>query len=419
MSVPLSHPLPTRLLYISSGGVREPLIQSQVLAYLKQLVSSLDSCHLLTIERAEFPETERLDIENKLASCGITWHPMIISNRIRAIGMLHEIRSGWRLSRHIVKKYRISLVHARSFVPGRIGLKLRKQFPLKFLYDMRGLWTLEKVAKGSIRNKLVVRIFQQLENELFERSDHIISLTESGKTYLQQHGFINPITVIPTCVDINRFPSVEIPQSDPPNKLIVVGSMGPGYLPNWLFRFYQGCLFEWPKLKLAIVTRSKHKHVMELASSLGCSHSQMEILSAQPSEIPALIAQADVGLCFTASQTALVANFPTKMGEYLAAGKPVVANAGIGDVDAILRTNHVGVILTGRDSGSIATAVSELKTLLRDANLSIRCRGVAQRRLSVEYGADKYREVYQKLLLSGKAVNGVTSFEYPSDKCPS
>jgi len=61
--------------------------------------------------------------------------------------------------------------------------------------------------------------------------------------------------------------------------------------------------------------------------------------------IPAALAESDLGVLVRDSTVGSLVACPVKFPEYLAAGLPVLATRGIGEVDAILRDRGVGVSL--------------------------------------------------------------------------
>ena len=90
---------------------------------------------------------------------------------------------------------------------------------------------------------------------------------------------------------------------------------------------------------------------------------------------------------------------PTKVGESLAAGVPVVASAGIGDCDLLLRERRVGVVVEDFSEAGLAKAVDELQALLHDPGLAARCQEVARQELSLSgVGAERYASLYGRLL---------------------
>lgn len=403
------------VLYIASASVSDPLIVSQVIRYLQRMRSSLASCQLITFERDGSLDFAR--VSEELLTDGIHWYPIQAWSRLRSVGFWLDRRRALACARRIVSHEGIDVVHCRSFLAGTLGRKLKSD-RVKFLYDMRGLWSLEKRDKGTIRNTQMFKVAHHLEQRLFRDADHIVSLTHQGKRYLTQSGVSVPIDVIPTCVDLQRFrPRGEtaeglssigeppVGQSSAMQSLNVVsaGTLGAGYLASEMCRFAALLKSNWPVFSLRILTASDRDHVLRSAVNAGLPQSCLFVAKVAPEAVPEELALADVGLCFVKPTEAKVASCPTKLGEYLACGIPVVATDGIGDVTEIIEQHRVGVIVRHDDDSSWPDAVQRLELLLKDPQLKSRCRKVAETLFGLDEGAANYLAIYKKLIGTSEA----------------
>jgi glycosyltransferase involved in cell wall biosynthesis len=78
---------------------------------------------------------------------------------------------------------------------------------------------------------------------------------------------------------------------------------------------------------------------------------------------------------------------------------PVVSNAGIGDLDAIIKNEKVGAIIEGFDEKSYSKALQEVEQLRQAEGFSDHCRQTAKRLFDLEeVGGKKYRNIYRNLL---------------------
>jgi glycosyltransferase involved in cell wall biosynthesis len=95
----------------------------------------------------------------------------------------------------------------------------------------------------------------------------------------------------------------------------------------------------------------------------------------------------------------LSAAMPTKIAEFLACGRPIVVNKGLGDMDQFIEEFNVGVILDGTSKNLLESA-TKLATLLEDNETPSRCRALAEKYFSMEIGAEKYLHLYSQILKS-------------------
>jgi glycosyltransferase involved in cell wall biosynthesis len=383
------------VLYVGSASISDPLIVSQVIRYLERMRHALSSCHLITFERDDSLNASQ--ISKGLLESGIHWHPIRSSKRLRAAGIWIDRQRALKCARKLIDREGINIVHCRSFLAGNLGRKLKSD-RVKFLYDMRGLWALEKRDKGTIRNAQIFRVAQHLERKLFRDADCIVSLTHVGKQYLREAGVSVPIAVIPTCVDLDRFQ----PRSDSTigelRSVVSAGTLGAGYLAPAMCRFGAMMKSKWPDVAFRFLTASDHRYVINQAVIAGLPETSVDVLQVSPEAIPGELASANVGLCFMKPSEARVASCPTKLAEYFACGVPVVATDGLGDVTEIVERNRVGLIIRHNDESSWGDTIQNLDRLLHDPGLKSRCRRVAETLFGVNDGAASYLSIYEQLL---------------------
>ena len=104
-----------------------------------------------------------------------------------------------------------------------------------------------------------------------------------------------------------------------------------------------------------------------------------------------------VSVCKMDAGPSLAAAMPTKIGEFLACGRPIVVNKGLGDMDQFIDEFDAGVVLDGSSSNLVESA-SRLANLLLDSDTPRRCRALAEKYFSMDVGASKYLDLYSQLL---------------------
>jgi len=120
------------------------------------------------------------------------------------------------------------------------------------------------------------------------------------------------------------------------------------------------------------------------------------IASASAGDMPGYLAAMDVGGMFFAEKPG---SAPTRLGEFLAAGVPVVGNTGIGDLGDLIRHYDVGTVVENpydeKELGEKARLLlEEYDDILQRGS----CRAAAESYFTVESGAARYREIYRNLL---------------------
>jgi hypothetical protein len=86
------------------------------------------------------------------------------------------------------------------------------------------------------------------------------------------------------------------------------------------------------------------------------------------------------------------------VGEYLAAGLPMICIEGVGDVDELLRASDTGVLLGGWDHSELRRGVTELWELIHDGDAAERARTAARENLSLaRIGIPAYDALYRSV----------------------
>lgn len=104
-----------------------------------------------------------------------------------------------------------------------------------------------------------------------------------------------------------------------------------------------------------------------------------------------------VSICKLDAGPSLTAAMPTKIGEFLACGRPMVVNKGLGDMDQFIEEFDAGVILDGSATNLVESA-TKLASLVADPEMPLRCRALAEKYFSLEKGATRYLDLYSQML---------------------
>ena len=138
-----------RVLYISYNGMLDPLGQSQVIPYLRELAKQGVKFTLLSFERNGALESDGRNrcrkLDQQLAQAGVEWHWLRYHQRPSLPATTYDVIAGVRYAQKLVRRNAIELVHARSHIPATIGLALKRRLGVKLIFDLRGLMAEEYV----------------------------------------------------------------------------------------------------------------------------------------------------------------------------------------------------------------------------------------------------------------------------------
>lgn len=394
----------TPTLYLTRNGLLEPLGQSQVFSYLRGL-SQEHRITLISYEKDDdWADTQR--VAQMRAECerlGIRWLPQRFRAQPKVIApALSMVRMVWLVARE-VRRQRVRLIHARSYIPAAVALVVSRLTGVPFLFDMRALWPEELITAGRLRRgSMLHKAMVASERACLRHAGGVVSLTHAAAEHLRR---VYPedlagqrVAVIPTCADLDRF----VPASQPPSQRVIgcLGTVLSGWFRlDWLAAFLAVAAKRDPQLRFELTTRDDPAKVraaiggdMDLQSRLSIAPS--------PSERVHEVLQGQVAsvMFYAGGEISELGRSPTRMAEILGCGLPVVANEGVGDVAQIIREHRVGVLVSGSSQQEMAVAWDELEQLLADPDLAGRCRRAAEAVFSLEAGTAAYSALYAKVI---------------------
>lgn len=396
----------SRVLFITYTGLLEPLGQSQVLAYQERLASG-GAVHVISFERREdLADGQRVAaVRERVERAGIHWHPQIYHKRPSALATLWDIAVGAALGIQLARRHGLRIVHARSYVASVIALLVRRSTAVKYLFDMRGFWADERVDGGMwAREGRMYRVAKWFERRFLLEADHVVSLTQAAVEEMQRFDYLQgrmpPVTVIPTCADLQRFRPIE-GQRDATNfTLGYVGSAGTWYLFDATVAAFRDLQALRPGARFLIVNRNEHALIRGKLQAGGVDLAHVELLQAELTEIPGLMARMDATIFFIKPVFSKQASAPTKLGEFLGCGIPVLSNSGVGDMASILRQDYVGIAVDIMDEDGLEEGVAALLALCAEPGIRQRCVESAHRHFSLDEGVARYAAVYASMVES-------------------
>ncbi len=405
-----------RSLFISYNGMLEPLGQTQVMPYLRELAKAGVQISLLSFEKPSAYTVEGRqkcdELKTRLAGEGIEWHWLPYHQTPSLPATAYDVFAGISYARKLVRKNQIELVHARGHIPATIALSLKKHLGTKIIFDLRGLMADEYVdAEHWKKDSLPYRITKAAERRIFSKADAIVTLTERIWPIIRDwdglKGRTIPHSVIPCCVDLNLFKfnaedrdlrRRELGLTDQLT-LVYSGSLDGWYLTDRMADFFKRFLDRQSNGHVLWLTPGSHERVKQLMSDRGIATNRYSIRSVSAATVPSYLSAADAGVAFIKPCLSKLASSPTKNGEYLAAGLPLIINSGVGDSDSLVNDWKAGVLLNELNDVEYDKAIHSIVTMTTTAGIKTKVRELAEKLFDLEtIGARRYTALYKTVL---------------------
>ena len=402
-----------KILYLTYDGLSDPLGRSQILPYLEGLLQHGHEIIAISFEKNTLPETFHSD----LRIIPLRYHksPPVLSTVYDLVLLKKEIAK-------ILQSEKIDIVHCRSYITSLAGLWAKRKYGIRFIFDMRGFWADERV-EGRLWNpdnpfySWIYRYFKQKEKIFIREADAIISLTHNAKEEIAKQFFSDEpllqadskIVVIPTCADLNLFRNNILPEADrkvfreqlgiktEDFVLLYLGSLGTWYMLDEMLDFFEVLKAERAKQykqRVRFLFLSKDETILAGAlRNRGYENDEIIITSASRQDVPKYISICNASVFFIIPTFSKKASSATKMGEIMAMGKPVVTNAGWGDIEKILGDNN-GIIIRDFNEEAYLEGARAIDVISGYEQDIIK---TAKEIFSLENGVERYHQVYMQL----------------------
>ena len=364
--------------YLSVDSVQEGVGSSQITPLILGLARKGKSVCLITFEKIK-PSKEMVEMFSR---AGVVWIPKEFG-KPGAIGGVVRLNS---LRRSVPNSV---ILHGRSDVATAAAIWSGIDAPV--LWDVRSLWSDQRLLIGTAGwNSLTARGARALENVAAKKSMAMSTLTAAVVPILEQrHKRIPTIReVIPTCVQTSKF----LPSPMPVGQVTCLLS---GTFNNY---------YDINRTKQVLDEIRKTVNLRTIWARAGESPTEKLgvgediIISATHSQMPKLVKESHFGIaiCKQDNLDSLAAAVPTKIGEFLASGRPVIVSEGIGDLDQMLPSTQTGVVIGHSDS--LQTVAHQIGQLINDPKTPDRCRELAIQHFDTEKSVNRYLEIYERML---------------------
>jgi len=399
-----------KVVFLSYDGITDPLGQSQILPYLFGISSNKNyKITIVSFEKTKNYLQNKDFILNKLKKNNVDWIPLKYNKYPPIFSTLWDV---YKLSKAInkLKRKGVDLIHCRSYITSLVTLKLKKTHKISFIFDMRGIWADERVdgkiwSLDNFIYKKIYKYFKSKEKEFLQFSDYTISLTENGKKEIISWNLPNQskIKVIPCCTDENLFQKKNIQNVRSElgfNKedfiISYVGSIGTWYMLDEMLDFFKCLQIKKPNAKFFFITKDNPQLILEKVKCKEIDISAIKIKPSSREMMPSYIGLSDFSIFFILPVFSKKASSPTKMGEIMNLGIPIICNSGVGDVDEIMGKSMPELLVKDFSNKEYKRVIDLITNNYKPNQKTII--ETSHSYYSLEKGVEKYKEVYKEIL---------------------
>ena len=278
------------MLYLSYDGLTDGLGRSQVIPYLQGIAGGGHEITVISFEKSGKSEEDKSIIRNLLGESNINWEPLVYTPDPPVLSTIYDLLRLKRKCSQLHKKIGFDVVHCRSYITSLVGLHLKRNFNLKFIFDMRAFYADERVDGGlwpqsSYIFRKVYAYFKMKEREFLSEADHTISLTYKGKEVIHSWPEVDgqpiPIEVIPCCADLDHFNTINIDHRKKQRlqkrlglngkemTLTYLGSIGTWYMLDEMLDFFKTLYNSRPESRFLFITLDEPEMILNKAREKG------------------------------------------------------------------------------------------------------------------------------------------------------
>lgn len=261
--------------------------------------------------------------------------------------------------RPILESEHVDILQCHAVYCARIG-KLLKRVRPEMLYScvFHGVVPEEARMSGAAENR--VEALEKLELEILKSVDlaNFVSHAE-GAHYMRKYGVVPPSNIVPSGLreeamrkNIVSRDILDLPKGRP--VLGYVGTMVAWQCRDEMFALFGKLHKLYPEIFFAVLTPENDWAVTrELLAKNGIPEKDCLVREVPFEQVSAAVSQFNAGVMLRKWSPVNRVASPTKFGEMIAAGVPIVATDGIGDYSDDVRDNDFGLIVPHQELDAI------------------------------------------------------------------
>jgi glycosyltransferase involved in cell wall biosynthesis len=327
------------------------------------------------------------------------WVRTLPSGHSRAKRVLNELLCSYRCQKAAsgLPAPRVVMGSSAHLFAGLAAWRLARRHGVPFVFEVRDLWPETLVQLGRMdRTHPFVVVLRRVERFLYRRADHLVTLLPGAQEYLARHGGAGkPLTYLPNGVQLHpqsaaeRHPSADLVADLRRRHGFVVLYAGAHGQANALDPLLEAARLLQVQgereVAFVLVGDGREKEALQQLAAREQLRNVHFLPPVPKAALQSVLREADAFyLGWRDSPLYQYGVSPNKLGDYLAAGRPVVH--AISCPYDVIREAQCGVSVPAESPARLAEAVVQLRRLSPEERLAMgqRGRAYAEAHLSME-----------------------------------
>ena len=266
--------------------------------------------------------------------------------------------------RRLISRYEVEILYAESTAAGYILSKIRTSIP--YILDLHGFSEYETILRSKAKNRGSVasffarKISQDLDKSSILRSNKIVAVSERMRIHLgEKYNYpLKNITVMqcyPREISVKEKLSEWKKSRQSIRKKLAIqknttvlgylGGMGVYQMIDAIVIFFKDYNNHNNNSLLLMIVVGDISKLNNLIENFKLKNKIIILNNIPHSEVSSYLCSIDFGIIFREQDPVNYYASPTKFGEYVSAGVPLLVSKNIGDFDTLILNNDLGIII--------------------------------------------------------------------------
>lgn len=328
------------ILFISYDSICDPISNSQKLSpILKFSKKKQLNIFLISFEKKKDFRSKRIKIiERQFKKSHINWIklPYFSNFFLRLVVFLYS----QLLFSYVIIYFKIKIIHAWSYIPMMFLIFPNFILRRKIIFDIRGFWFDEKRDFNQI-NSFSYFFLKKIEKILFKSANKIITLSKKSIKIVSNNFNIEKknIFYVTTFTDKKKYKLLKI-KNKKNYKFLYLGSAKNSYDFDKVLDFIKIFNQYFQNWSFTAFSNDKN-YILNKIKETNLKQNKFKVSTISTDKVKTKIANYNFAIYFIKPTFAKKASCPTKLGEIMFSGIPIITNYDIGDINSYEKRSNI------------------------------------------------------------------------------